>query len=194
MGCFVTIVGIPSFLVTLGTMEIGAGLAGGARLEPCEPIPVASSTFERVFGGGSIGGIGTVYLWTLGVVCSAGHVIYRKTPFGRFVLATGGNRLAAGYSGIRTKRIKIQVFALSGLAASLAGLIYTGRLGSGSSDLGSSDLLTVIAAVVIGGTSLFGGKGSVIGAFVGSLLIGVLIDGLILMNISVSDQMVTRAR
>ena len=100
-----------------------------------EPIAVGAS-FQRVFGGGSIGGIGTVYLWTLGVVL-VGHVIYRKTPFGVSVLATGGNRLAAGYSGIRTKRIKIQVFALSGLAASLAGLIYTGRLGGPRFNLGS---------------------------------------------------------
>lgn len=188
-GIIVTALRLPSFLVTLGTQMIAAGLA--RSISKLSAVPVSSPGYTRLLGGGSYGGIESVYLWTM-VAVVVGHVVYRHTPFGRSVAATGGSRLAASFSGVRTNRVKIQVFVLSGLGAAVAGMIDTGRLGGARYDFGSSDLLVVLAAVVIGGTSLFGGRGSVIGALIGSLLIGALTNGLILMNISVSDQMVAQ--
>lgn len=188
-GVIVTALRLPSFLVTLGTQMIGAGLA--RSISNLQAVPVSSRGYIRLLGGGSYGGIETVYLWTAAVVI-LGHIVYRLTPFGRAVLATGGSRVAARFSGVRTARVKILVFVLSGAAAAGAGMLDTGRLGGARYDFGSSDLLIVLAAVVIGGTSLFGGKGSVIGALIGSLLIGALTNGLILMNISVSNQMVAQ--
>jgi ribose transport system permease protein len=188
-GLLTTKLRVPSFLITLGMLQVASGLA--RTISNLQAIPIASTDFQAVFGAGKVLGIETIYLWTL-VVLVVGHVVYRKTPFGRHVLATGGNRLAAVYSGVSTNRVKIAALAISGLGAALAGLLDAGRLGGARYDFGSSDLLTVLAAVVIGGTSMFGGRGSVVGALIGSLLLGTLTDGLILMNISVSNQMIAQ--
>lgn len=188
-GLITTKVGVPSFLVTLGMMQVLSGLA--RSISDLKALPIADQTFRSVFGQGRIGPIEVIYVWTIGVLI-IGHLLYRKTPFGRHVLATGGNRLAAQYSGIRTDRIRIQALMIGSLGASVAGLLQAGRLGGARYDFGESELLIVLAAIVIGGTSMFGGKGSVIGAIVGSLLIGSLTNGLILMNISVSNQKIAQ--
>jgi ribose transport system permease protein len=130
-------------------------------------------------------------VWTVAVLLVA-HVTYRKTTFGRQLLATGGNRVAARYSGIDTARIRIAALVICSATASLAGLLYVGRLHSARYTLGETDLLTVIAACVIGGTSMAGGRGSIIGALVGSLVMGVLNNGLILMGLSVTEQQIAR--
>ncbi|MFW6098284.1 MAG: ABC transporter permease, partial [Chloroflexota bacterium] len=101
-------------------------------------------------------------------------------------------RQTARYVGINTDRIRIAVLVISAMTASLAGLLYTGRLAGARYTLGEADLLTVIAAVIIGGTSLFGGRGSVVGAVVGSIIMGMLNNGLILMGLEVAEQMIAR--
>jgi ribose transport system permease protein len=120
------------------------------------------------------------------------HVVYRKTTFGRELLATGGNRTAARYSGIDTARIRVASLVICSTAAALAGMLYIGRLHGARYTLGDADLLTVIAAAVIGGTSMAGGRGSMIGALVGSLVMGILNNGLILMGLAVTEQMIAR--
>ncbi len=180
---------IPSFLVTLGTLSIVTGLA---RITTnLQSVPVLDHGFTNVFGSGSVGPISSLIIWTL-VVLGVGHMVYRHTPYGQRVLATGGNRKAAEAVGINTARVKVSVLVLSGLSAALAGMLYAGWLQGARYSLGDTDLLTVIAAVVVGGTSLFGGRGSIMGAVVGSLLMGMLSNGLILMGLDVSEQMVAQ--
>lgn len=186
-GLVTTRVRIPSFLVTLGTLGIVNGLA--RWITDLKSIPVTDSTYTFLFGSGDLGPIPILFVWT-GVALAVGHVVLRKTAFGRQILATGGNRTAALYSGVKTDRIKTLALVVSGSAAALAGMLYAGRLHGARYTLGEADLLTVIAAVVIGGTGLFGGKGSVVGAVIGSLIMGVINNGLILMGLSVAQQMI----
>ena len=180
---------IPSFLVTLGTLSIVAGLA--RTITDLQAVPILNQTFNGVFGSASLGPVPVLLVWTAGAMV-VGHAVYRHTRLGRHILATGGNRSAADSVGIRTDRIKVAVLVISAMTASLAGMLYSGRLHGARYTLGEADLLTVIAAVVIGGTSLFGGKGSVIGAVVGSIIMGMVNNGLILMGLQVSEQMVAR--
>jgi ribose transport system permease protein len=188
-GLLVTRLRIPSFLVTLGMLSIVVGVA---RITTnLEPVPVVDETFAFLFGSGSIGPVPVLLVWTAAFLVIF-HVVLRRTPFGRQVLATGGNRIAASYSGINTDRIKVAVLMMSAGTAAVAGMLYAGRLQGARYTLGEADLLTVIAATVIGGTSMFGGKGSIVGALVGSLLMGVLNNGLLLMGLTVSEQLVAR--
>lgn len=193
IGCFngllVAYLRLPSFLVTLATLGLFAGLA--RSMTNLRSIPVVNDTFTGFFGSGSLFGIPSLILWTLGAVI-VGHLIYRETRFGAHVIATGDNPGAAQVSGIKVPRIRLAVLMISGGCAGLAGLLYAGRLQAAKYTLGESDLMTVIAAVIVGGTALNGGKGSVVGALVGSLLMGMLNNGLILMGLSVSDQMIVR--
>ncbi len=188
-GLLTTKVRIPSFLVTLGMMSILVGLA---RITTnLEPVPITNQTFVYWFGSGDLGPIPILLAWTAGFVL-VGHVLLRYTPFGRHVLATGGNRTAARYSGIDTDQIKIAALMISATCAAVAGMLFAGRLHGARYTLGETELMTVIAATVIGGTSLFGGRGSVVGALVGSLLMGVLNNGLLLLGLTVSEQLVAR--
>ena len=188
-GLLTTKLRIPSFLVTLGMMTILVGLA--RIITDLEPVPITNQTYVRIFGSGDFGPIPSLLAWTA-IFLVVFHIIYRHTPFGRQVLATGGNKIAAMFSGINTDRIKIAVLMMSAGTAAFAGMLYAGRLQGARYTLGEADLLTVIAATVIGGTSMFGGKGSIIGALMGSLLMGVLNNGLLLMGLSVSEQLVAR--
>jgi ribose transport system permease protein len=188
-GGLVSLLGIPSFLVTLGMLGIAAGVA--QWITASAPQPVLSDAFNLVFGSGNIGPIPGLLVWTA-VFVIGGAVVLAKTRFGRQVLATGGNRTAAEFSGINTKRIKFQVLLLSAVVASIAGMLYAGRLQSGRFQWGAGDELSAIAAVILGGTSLFGGSGSVIGTLFGALLIGLINNGLILAGLDVSQQQVVR--
>lgn len=187
-GTILVLFRIPSFLVTLGTLSIYQGLARATTLEA---IPVSSDTYTYWFGSGQPSGISILLAWST-VIVLLGHFMFNNTRFGRRVLATGGNRIAAVSVGIKVNRVKLSVFMLSGLLAGLAGMLYAGRLHGARYDLGETDLLTVIAAVVIGGTSLFGGRGSMLGALAGSITIGLLNNGLVIMGLSVSEQMIAR--
>jgi ribose transport system permease protein len=108
------------------------------------------------------------------------------------VLATGGNQLAAQFTGVDTKRIKFTVMVVMSVVASIAGMLYAGRLHSGRFQWGTGDELSVIAAVILGGTSLFGGSGKVVGSLFGALLIGVINNALILAGLDTSQQQIIR--
>ncbi len=188
-GLLVTRLTIPSFLVTLGMMGVARGTA--MWMTDTAPVPILSMPFNNVFGSGNLGPIPSLLIWIV-LVAGIGAVVLRKAPYGRQVLATGGNERAARFSGINTGRIGFTVLAVSGVVAALAGMLYAGRLQSGRFQWGEGDELSVIAAVVLGGTSLFGGSGSVIGSVLGALLIGVVNNGLILMGLETSQQVIIR--
>jgi len=188
-GWLTTKIGIPSFLTTLAMMGIAKGIA--MWVSGTSAVPILSQSYAWWFGGGSIGPIPVLLFWIL-IFSAIGHVVLRRTGFGRRVLATGGGEQAAGYSGINTAKIKFRVLVISSTAAALAGMFYFGRLQSGRFQLGEGDELSVIAAAVLGGTSLFGGKGTVIGTIVGALMIGLINNGLILMGLEFSQQLIAR--
>jgi ribose transport system permease protein len=188
-GLFVAVVRLPSFLVTLATTGLVAGLA--RELTDLQSIPVTDAAFVGVFAGSVLGLPATVWWAVLAVIL--GWVALRQTRYGAHVLAVGNDATASRVSGIKVARIRIAVLVGSATAAALAGLVYAGRLQGARYTLGETDLMTVIAAVIVGGTSLFGGKGSIAGAVVGSLLMVMLNNGLILAGLSVSQQMIARA-
>lgn len=188
-GWLTTKIGIPSFLTTLAMMGIAKGLA--MWISDTAAVPILSPSYSWIFGGGSVGPIPVLLFW-MALIAGIGHVALRRLSFGRRVLATGGGETAARYSGIDTASIKFRVLVLSSCAAALAGMLYAGRLQSGRFQLGEGDELSVIAAAVLGGTSLFGGKGTVIGTIVGALMIGLINNGLILMGLEFSQQLIAR--
>ncbi|MDQ6660112.1 MAG: ABC transporter permease [Chloroflexota bacterium] len=188
-GLLVTRLGIPSFLVTLGMLSVAQGTA--IWISATAPIPILDNTFNNIFGSGQIGPIPSLVIWPL-VFLVIGYIVLRKTAYGRQVLATGGNVTAARFSGVNTRRIKFLVFLVSGTVAGLAGMLYAGHLQSGRFTWGQGDELSVIAAVILGGTSLFGGAGTVIGSVFGALLIGLINNGLVLMGLDVSQQLIVR--
>ncbi|WP_382308025.1 ABC transporter permease [Herbiconiux sp. UC225_62] len=170
---------ISALIVTLGTMSIARGIAyiytGGSNLAPI-PADLAA------VGNASIGGFPVVILFALAIAVIA-HIVLSRTRFGRSVYAVGGNAVAAKFSGIRSDRIMILAFMVSGLLAAVGGLMITVRLGAGSASSGTGLELTVIAAVVIGGTSLFGGEGKVAGTLLGVLLLGLVQNSINLLSV-----------
>ncbi|HEX5500564.1 MAG TPA: ABC transporter permease [Thermomicrobiales bacterium] len=188
-GLLVTRLAIPSFLVTLGMLGVARGTA--MWITGTAPVPILSMPFNNVFGSGQVGPIPSLLIWVV-VVTAVGYVVLRKTPYGRQVLATGGNAQAARFSGVDTRRIGFLVLTISGVVAALAGMLYAGRLQSGRFQWGDGDELSVIAAVILGGTSLFGGTGSVLSSVLGALLIGLVNNGLILMGLESSQQIIIR--
>jgi ribose transport system permease protein len=189
-GFFVTRVRLPSFLVTLATMGLVAGLA--RTITNLQSVPITNEMFVNIFGSGRLGPVGSLVFWTFAAL-AIGHFVYRETRFGAHVLAIGDSASASRAAGISVDRVRMAVLVLSATCAALAGLLYAGRLQGAHYNLGESDLMTVIAAVIVGGTRLTGGSGSVLGALVGSLLMGMLNNGLILMGLAVSEQMIVRA-
>jgi ribose transport system permease protein len=188
-GFLATNVGIPSFLVTLAMLGIAKGSA--MWLSDTAAVPILDDNYNSAFGSGDIGPIPSLVIWTV-IVATVGHIGLRKAPFGRRVLATGGNETAARFSGIDTSAITRRVLFVSSMAAALAGMLYAGRLHSGRFQLGEGDELSVIAAAVLGGTSLFGGYGTVIGSVMGALMIGMINNGLLLMGLEFHQQLIVR--
>jgi ribose transport system permease protein len=188
-GLLTTRVGIPSFLVTLAMMGIAKGAA--MWVSATAAVPILDKTYYSIFGSGNLGPVPGLLIWAL-IAAAIGHVALRKTTFGRKVLATGGSETAARFTGIKTHNIKMQVLIISSLTAAFAGMLYAGRLRSGRFQLGEGDELSVIAAAVLGGTSLFGGFGSVVGSIMGALMIGLINNGLILMGLEFSQQLIAR--
>jgi len=188
-GLLTTRVGIPSFLVTLAMMGIAKGT--GMWISATAAVPILDKTYYSVFGSGNFGPVPGLLIWAL-IAAIIGHIALRKTTFGRKVLATGGSETAARFTGIKTHNIKMQVLVISSITAALAGMLYAGRLRSGRFQLGEGDELSVIAAAVLGGTSLFGGFGSVVGSIMGALMIGLINNGLILMGLEFSQQLIAR--
>jgi ribose transport system permease protein len=188
-GLFVTRLRLPSFLVTLATMGLVAGIT--RQLTDLQSVPVTNSTFIDVFGGSRPLGVQVLIWWTAAVV-GGGWLLLRRKRAGAHVLAVGNNAAASRVSGIKVDRVRLMVLVGSATMAALAGILYAGRLQGARYTLGETDLMSVIAAVIIGGTSLFGGKGTVVGALIGSLLMSMINNGLVLSGLNVSQQMIVR--
>ena len=188
-GLLVTKIRIPSFLVTLGMLSIFSGLA--LTVTDTRPVPILDDTFSALFWNGSFVGVQAPIMWTV-ILTSLGYYPLHQMPFGRRIFATGGNPIAARFSGVRTDRTKIAAFTISGITASLAGMMLAARSTAGNPSLGAGLELDVIAAVIIGGTSLFGGYGSIVGSVVGAIFIGILGFGLLVMGLSTSIQEVIK--
>ncbi|MCF6378141.1 ABC transporter permease [Nocardioides KLBMP 9356] len=186
-GTLVALLRIPSFLVTLAMLGIAGGIA--QWMSNFQPVPILDTTFTNAFGSGEIGPAPTLLVWAA-LAVGVGVVVLNKTRYGRQVLATGGNAVAAQFSGVRTRRITFYVLLVSAVVASIAGMLYAGRLQTGRYQWGTGDELSVIAAVVLGGTSLFGGNGRVVGSAVGAVFIGLINNGLILAGTDVSQQII----
>ena len=178
---------VPSFLITLGTMQLYYGLAQLST--NLQDVPIMNQTYTTLFGSGYFGPVSATVVWLVAGFLVA-HFAYRNLAFGWRVMATGSNRASARALGINTGRVRVSVMVISSCAAALAGMIYAGELHGAVYSLGSSDLLAVLAAVVIGGTSLFGGTGSIVGALIGALLMTIITNGLILMGATVQQQIV----
>lgn len=188
-GSLVAFLRIPSFLVTLAMLGIAAGIA--QWVTGSAPQPILNSTYNTVFGSGNVGFLPGLVIWSA-LAVTIGAVVLHKARFGRQVLATGANRTAAEYSGIDTRAIKFRVMMISAMAASVAGMLYAGRLQSGRFQWGAGDEMNAIAAVILGGTALAGGRGSVVGTLFGALLMGLINNGLILAGLDSSQQQVVR--
>jgi ribose transport system permease protein len=179
-GLAITVFRLPPFVATLGMFSIARGLT-----------MLWTGGFPITGLGKEFGALGTeIFLgipmpvWISGTLVGIFVVLSRKTRFGRYVYAVGGNERAAHLSGLPVARIKVAVYTLGGLLAGAAGLIVTARLDSAQPNAGLGYELDSIAAVVIGGTSLSGGRGSVLGTVLGCLIIGVLNNGLFLLDVS----------
>jgi ribose/xylose/arabinose/galactoside ABC-type transport system permease subunit len=179
-GALVAWLRVPPFIATLGLLNVWAACAelwnnGG-------PVSVPNAAIIQ-FGSGYVGPI-PIPVIVLAVTFIAGYWLLAQTQFGRHVYAIGGNRRAARMSGIRVERVLLGVYVLSGLLAGLAALMYDGRLATASPLTGTGLELQVIAAVIVGGCSLFGGRGSLRDTFLGVLILAVLQNGLTLVGVS----------
>jgi len=188
-GLLVTKLGIPSFLVTLGMLSVFSGLS--LTITGTEPVPIVDDFFANLFWNANLFGGPAPIWWTI-VAVIIGYYVLQMTVLGRQAYAVGGNLVAARFSGVKTDRIKILAFVASGLTASLAGMMLAARSTAGNPSLGAGLELDVIAAVIIGGTSLFGGVGDILGSVIGAIFIGILGFGLLVMGLSTSIQEVVK--
>lgn len=188
-GVLVSKAKMPAFIVTLAMMSIGRGLTliyTGGR-----PISEGFTDLFNYIGGGYVGPIPfpvILLLFLLGI----GYLVLNNTPYGRYVYALGGNEDATRLSGINTDKIKMTVFTISGIMAAVSGIVLASRLGSAQPQAGTGYELDAIATVVLGGTSLAGGQGGIIGTLMGALIIGVLNNGMTLLGVSSFFQQVVK--
>lgn len=183
----ITKLNVAPFIATLGTLYIARGaamLSSDGRTFPNLDgnAEYGSDTF-RWIGAGNVLGI-PVSIWMLVVVGLLAAYIARRTPLGRYIYAVGGNEKAAGLSGVRVTQIKYFVYMFSGLCAALVGIIIASQLVAAHPATGDTFELNAIAAAVLGGTSMSGGRGRIGGTIVGAFVIGVLSDGLVMMGVS----------
>ncbi|WP_125152820.1 ribose ABC transporter permease [Clostridium rectalis] len=179
---------LQAFIVTLATMTIFRGVT--YVFTDGTPISTLPDNFMAI-GNKKLGGIPMPVLIIVIVLIIAWYLL-SQTRYGRYVYALGGNEDSARLSGINTDRIKTMVYVICGATAALSGVIVTSRVGSASPNAGSGFELDAIAAVVLGGTSLTGGEGTVTGTMVGAMIIGVLNNGLNLMNVSPYYQLIVK--
>ena len=154
-----------------------------------EAVPISNTVFNTIFGTGFVGPISVLILWTI-LFYILGYILFNRTPFGKHTLATGGNQMAAQYSGIKVQRIQecMSLLLFRSTFLLLSGVLYAGRMQSGRYSFGDGDEMSVIASVVLGGASMAGGSGSMIGALAGSILMGMISNALILANLSSAQQ------
>lgn len=180
-GWFTAYQGIPALIVTLAGLTAWRGVA--QLLTQGYSISIDSSTLFVVLGQGQVGPI-PVPAIIAAVVVILGWILMNRTKYGQYITGIGSNEEAVRRAGVNTRLVKLSAFMLTGAAAALGGMIYAARLTSGSANAAVALELEVIAAVVLGGTSIFGGRGTVIGAVLGALTIAVISNGLILMRVS----------
>ena len=179
-GLVITAGRIPDFVVTLGSLSAVTGL--GLVLSGGEPQLVSDLTLLR-FASGSVGVLGYPVLAAAALAALA-HVALFHTRFGVHLLATGGQAESARAMGVRTDRVKVAAYTISGLCAGLAAILLVARIGSAEPTVNTTLLLNAVAAVVLGGVSLFGGRGSILGPVVGALMLTTLVNGLTLLGVS----------
>lgn len=191
-GLLITRVGLPPFIATLGTLSIGRGLI--YVLTKGYPVTVPrEEELLRVIGQGYVG-IVPVPVIIMVIITILATLFLSKTTLGRYIYAVGGNEEAARLAGINVNRVKMFVYTMSGFLASISGIILMSRLVSAQPNAGLGQELPVIAASIIGGTSLLGGEGTVIGAVLGAAIIGVVDNGIVLLGIDpYAQQVITGA-
>ncbi|MBM2614569.1 ABC transporter permease [Actinoplanes sp. LDG1-06] len=194
-GVLITRFKVAPFIATLGMLYVARGAAqlhsDGGTYPDLAGTEARGNTGFGFIGVDSILGI-PVAVWIMVVVAAAAVVVTTKTPFGKRIFAVGGNERAAVLSGIRVNRIKIAVYVISGACAALAGLLLTSELGAAYPDTATTYELNAIAAAVLGGTALSGGRGTIIGTVMGAFVIGFLSDGLVLVGVSTFWQSVVK--
>jgi ribose transport system permease protein len=187
-GLLVTRAGLNAFIATLGTMSIITGcslvLTGGLSQ------PLNATDFSYI-GSGTVLGVPFPLLLMV-VVFVLFWWVMARTPFGRRIYAVGGNPDASRLLGIPVERVQLTLYIVSGVAGALGGIVLASMLGAAAPDAAGQNLLTVVAAIILGGTSLFGGRGSVWGTLLAVLILGTLNNGLTLLNVSSFWQEVTR--
>ena len=186
-GFVITRFNVAPFIATLGMFYVARGIAGlrnnGYTFPNLVGRPEYGNTGFEILGAGTFLGINyTIWLMVLFMVVA--YIVTTRTPFGRHVYAIGGNERAAELSGVRVARTKIIVYSISGFCSALVGLIWASQLVAAHPASGEAAEMTAIAAVVLGGTSLAGGRGSIGGTLIGAFTIGVLNDGLVMMGVS----------
>jgi ribose transport system permease protein len=186
-GVFVTLLRIPPFIVTLAMMSAASGLA--FMVTDGETINEIPAAIEQLTSGAILGRIPNAVLLML-LLYAVAQVVMERTTFGRYLYAVGGNRRAAWLCGLPVQRVVLASYVISGALAGLAGVLMVSQYRSGGPNYGASYELQVIAAVVVGGTSLAGGQGRIIGTLLGALLIAVVQNGMNLLNISSNPQKV----
>jgi erythritol transport system permease protein len=194
-GWLVARLGVAPFIATLGSLYV----ARGAAL-----LTSGGATFPNLAGSADLGNTGFPWLgtasplglpvavWVMAALAAVAVFVAGYTPFGRQVYAVGGNERAALLAGVRVRRVKLLVYVISGACSGLVGLIIAAQLGAAHPATGQTFELNAIAAVVLGGTSLMGGRGTIGGTLIGAFVIGVLADGLVLLGVSEFWQMVVK--
>ncbi|MFP4483613.1 MAG: ABC transporter permease [Spirochaetaceae bacterium] len=178
-GLLITRIRMPPFIATLGMLSVVRGLSYAVT----SGYPIRTPSEFNAMGQGYFGVVPlpVVYLVLLSIVFT---IFLNRTVIGRQIYAIGGNEEASGISGVRVIRVKMIVYMLAGLLAATAGIVATARLGVAQSNAGLGYELDVVAAVIIGGASLSGGKGTILGAILGAAIMGVIRNGLVLLNVS----------
>jgi ribose transport system permease protein len=184
LGVMVTRFRIPPFIVSLSLMQIARGLA--FRVTEGKSVAAIPERWNA-FGGGSLMGIPLPVLLMIGLYVAA-HILMSHTSFGRYVYAVGGNQEAARLCGVPVRRVLVTVYVICGTLAGVAGLILSSKLRSGDPKIGNMLELEVISAVVVGGTSLMGGEGRILGTLIGAFIIAVISNGMNLLSVDSYDQ------
>ena len=186
-GLLITQLNVAPFIATLGTLYVARGAAllssDGKTFPNLNGNPDYGSETFRMLGAGGWLGI-PVSIWLLIAVALAAGYVARRTPLGRHIYAVGGNERGAALSGVKVNRVKMAVYMFSGFCAALVGLIIASQLQASHPATGETFELNAIAAAVLGGTSMSGGRGRIGGTIVGAFVIGILSDGLVMMGVS----------
>ncbi len=188
-GISISYLKVPAFVGTLGAMSIAKGMT--FLLTSAKPIPSLNASFKEI-GGGELGGWLPIPILIMAAVLIICFIVLYKTRYGRYVFAVGGNLNAAHASGIDTRKITCSVYMISGILAALAGIITTARVTSGVTSTGDGYETNAIAMVVIGGTSLAGGRGRLWGTIVGILLLQCLTTGLDMLAVNAYYQLIIK--